>query len=545
MCVATHAAAPTLDHFYPAGGQQGTTVSVSVVGKTDPWPAKVWTDTTGLTFTPDKDKGKYQVIVATNAPPGPHLVRLYNDEGASRVRFFMVGQTREELDKEPNDEFSKPQAVEQLPSVINGKLDRSGDVDSFAVHLKAGQTLVAALNAYTLASTMDGLMRIVDTNGVTHAFNHDSHSFDPLVAFQAKHAGIYVIQVMAFPYPANASENLAGGAGYIYRLTLTTNGWLDHAFPPVLPRTGTTQVKVTGWNLRDGKTEASFQVDGSKIGKGEDTFVISVPGAMNTLRLPVSSSKAWLEQEPNDARDQAQTISIGEGISGTISKRGDEDRFAFTASKGDKLSASVQSSDLGFPLDAWLRVEDSTGKELSKDDDGRTSPDPGINWTAPSDGKFFACVGSTLHRGGSDHIYHLKLTKAEPEYEITVAANAFAIAPGQTNEVKVTTRRRNGHSAKLTITAANLPSGVTLSPFEVPSKDGDATLKLIATSGAKPANGPFQLHVTEQTGTTKMLYHELTSRGIDNGVPQGFNLLVIEKTDQLWLTVLPPKAGKK
>jgi hypothetical protein len=88
------AAPPTLDHLYPAGGQQGTTVTVNVVGKTDPWPVQVWTDTPGLAFKPDKDKGKFQVEVAKDAAPGPRLVRLYNDEGASTLRFFVVSRTR-------------------------------------------------------------------------------------------------------------------------------------------------------------------------------------------------------------------------------------------------------------------------------------------------------------------------------------------------------------------------------------------------------------------------------------------------------------------
>jgi len=35
---------------------------------------------------------------------------------------------------------------------------------------------------------------------------------------------------------------------------------------------------------------------------------------------------------------------------------------------------------------------------------------------------------------------------------------------------------------------------------------------------------------------------DLTSSTVNNGVPGGFNKLVIESTDRLWLTVLPVAA---
>src|SRR4051794_33090916 len=53
------AAAPSIEYLFPAGGHQGTTVTITVRGKPDakdakidPWPAKVWADSPGLEFKP-------------------------------------------------------------------------------------------------------------------------------------------------------------------------------------------------------------------------------------------------------------------------------------------------------------------------------------------------------------------------------------------------------------------------------------------------------------------------------------------------------------
>lgn len=538
------AAAPTLDHLHPAGGQQGTTVAVNIVGKTDPWPVQVWTDTPALAFKADKDKGKYNVEIAKDAPPGPHLVRLYNDEGASTLRFFLVSRTREEPDKEPNDAFASPQRIESLPVIVNGRLDKNGDADSFAVSLEAGQWLIASVDAFRLASTVDALLRLTDTNGVTLAFNHDGRTFDPFLAWRAPRAGVFVVQIMGFAYPATASERLGGGAGCIYRLTLSTGPWLEHAFPPAVPRDRQTTLQLIGWNLAKDARKVDFPFDPSAPAGEANHAEVQWPGALNTLRLLLSTLPEHRETEPNDSREQAQKVAVPVSINGVISKAGDEDRFAFEAKKGDKLRLEIQSASLGFPLDAWLRVEDAGGKELAKDDDSRESADPSLEWTAPADGVFAAAVGGVMRKGGEEHIYRLEITRPEPSFEATVAANAFTVAPGKTNEVKVTVRRRHGHDRKLTLTAQGLPAGVSAEPVEVPEKGGDATVKLAAAPDAKPHNGLWQLFITQEGRPPRPVSHELTSRGIDNGVPQGFTSLVIEQTDQLWLTVLAKQEEK-
>jgi len=533
------AAAPVLEHLYPAGAQRGTTNVVSAIGKQDPWPVEVWTDDARLQFKAEKDKGKFSVIVAPNAEPGPYLVRLYNSEGASTVRYFIVSDSLEVEEKESNDEFNKPQALEKLPVTVNGRLEKNGDVDSFAVNLEKGQWLIASLEAYVLASTMDGMLRIADTNGLQLAYNHDGNrTLDPFLAWQAPAKGTYVVQVMGFPHPANSSINFDGGTGNIYRLNLTTGPYLDYVYPTGVIRASKAEVKAYGWNLTRGQEWMSLGLQTDSRPPTATSTPVRVHSS-NLLNIPLGSLPEQEEKEPNNTTNEVQTLTIPGHVSGRIQQAGDVDRFIFESKKGQKWEVAVQSDKLGFPLDATLRIEDSTGKELAKNDDANNSADPALVWTAPADGKFTIIISSLLRQGGSNYIYRLSVTEPRPSFRATVAANNFNLSPGKTNEFKATVTRMHGHDGKLVFEASGLPAGVSLVAGEVPAKSGDVTLKLIAQADAKPFSGHFTISVKDTAiNITLKAPNELISRGSDNGVPQGYTSLVIEQVDKLWLTVL-------
>src|SRR5437867_2197074 len=89
---------PPLEYLFPAGGQQGASVVVSVGGKIDPWPAKVWTDCAGINFAPATNQNSFAVHISKDVPLGPHLVRIYTEDGASEPRCFVVGDREEQLE---------------------------------------------------------------------------------------------------------------------------------------------------------------------------------------------------------------------------------------------------------------------------------------------------------------------------------------------------------------------------------------------------------------------------------------------------------------
>jgi hypothetical protein len=485
---AATAAEPTLSHLYPAAGQQGTTVSVSVVAKADPWPPEVWVDTQGITFKPSKTKNKFDVEIAKDAAPGPHLVRLYNKDGASIPRFFIVSTEPEIPEKEPNDSFKSPQKIDALPATISGRLDKSGDVDSFGITLKKGETLTAWVEAYVLASTFDGMLRIVDENGNELAFNHDGRTLDPYLKWTAPHDGNFVVQLMGFAYPATASVQLTGGEGCVYRLHLTTGPEPQVNLPP---------------------------------------------------HDPTHQGPQLVEIKPNDTIEKAQAVSVPCTIAGCIDKPGDEDRYAFPVEKQKIYELKVVSARMGMPLDAWLKIENKDGKQLVQKDDTNNSRDPNITWTAPSTGTYYAAIGDVTHHGGPDYLYHLEIAEAVPSVTGTAASHAFTVTAGKSTEIKVTVKCTNGFKEKLQLVAKNLPEGVSAPAVDVPEKGGEVTVKVNADAAASAASRPIDVCLREvQGGWENLVSYSMINTSENNGVPQGYTELVINSTDRLWLTVV-------
>ena len=538
LCALSFAAAPALDHFFPVAIQVGTTNSITAVGKFDPWPAKVWLDTAGILFKPETNSGKFSVEVTTNAPVGPHLIRLFNEQGASALRFLIVTHKAQLAEQEPNDDYTKPQMVEEFPASINGRLEKSGDVDSFAVQLEAGQTLIASVEAFTLASPVDMVMRLLDDRGVQVAWNHDERTLDPFLVWTAKSAATYVLQVFGFIYPAQSEVRFTGNDKCVYRLHLSRGPYVHHTLPLGVQRGTNTALRLVGWNLEKAQHhEIHFDAAGLSAEVSQTSF--RPPGFDNTIMLPVGERAELMEQEPNDIASEANCLEVPGAVTGCIEKTGDQDRFRFAGKKSEKFLLEIQSAALGFPLDAQLGIEDQKGRELAKNDDG-AGVDPKLEWTAPEDGPFVATIGNTLHRGGTNYLYRFSIRRAAPTITMNVSETAFTITPGQTKELKVAVKCLHGFQSKLALSVRDLPQGLAVEPVDVPENGGDIKLKIVASAEAKAFSGPIRIAATEEKSRKEYwAVADLTSSTVDNGVPGGFNKLVIESTDQFWLTVLP------
>ena len=178
-------AAPALDDIFPAGFARGTTNVVRMAGKADPWPPQVWVPGEGVEITVLTNKYELQFVVSPDASIGARLFRLFNDEGASEPGLFVVSDGHELTEQEPNNHFQHPMALEELPVTINGRLEKSGDVDSFRVRVPAGRQLVAAVDSHVLMSKLDAVLRLVSTNGQQLAWNHDFSTIDPRLEWKA------------------------------------------------------------------------------------------------------------------------------------------------------------------------------------------------------------------------------------------------------------------------------------------------------------------------------------------------------------------------
>lgn len=266
------------------------------------------------------------------------------------------------------------------------------------------------------------------------------------------------------------------------------------------------------------------------------------PGVASDSKLELSEIPELMAADPDDP-SAANPLTPPFAVTGAIDRPRREDRIDFFAVKGRAYSLAVTAGRIGSTLEPWLKLEDKNGKRLARNEG--VPRDLDLAWTAPADGVYTAVVGEVTHRGGPDYLYRLAIAEAVPSASANLEKDSSVVVPGKPTELKISLKRLNGFKAPLQLLAQDLPPGVTAPPVEMPAKDGDVTLKLNADPDAAAASQPFHVILREtESGAEHVVPYHLNATAENNGVPQGYSTLVINSTDQPWITVKPAPAKK-
>ena len=463
---------PTLTGFFPAGAARGQSLPITMSGKFDHWPVKCWVDGGGISIEAGPEKGKLAVGVAADARPGVRWVRVYDEEGATGLRPLIIGTLPEIVEVEPNDDPRHPQAIGLTSATVNGRLSRRGDVNGFAVNLDQGQRLVADLEANRhLGSPMDAVLQVVSPTGFVLAQNDDAVGRDPRIIFEAPARATYIVRLFAFPSKPDSSIRFAGGEAFIYRLTLTTGGFLEHVFPLAVSKECSTQVTVIGPNIGECDRDLTIPSDDKP-----DVFTLFHPALPGNTMVRRVTGKSVVEVEPNDLA-RPQELSEHNTISGRIDPPGERDVFGIALKKGEKRVFALESRTFGLPLDAVLKVLDATGKTLAETDDVGKLLDPELAFTAPADGKYRVVVRDLNGRGGPHHAYLLRALAPKPDFTLTLSADKFDVTSSKPANVVVNIIRSNGFSGTIDVMAEDLPDCAVATTAR--SKASDASAKSV------------------------------------------------------------------
>ena len=526
------AAPPNVTALFPAGCQVGQSVEVTAQGSLGEKP-QAWISREGVKLEFAESGNKFKIIVAENAAPGLCWIRVFNAEGASPLRPFVIGTLAEVAEKEPNNSAKDAQKLESSQVVVNGVLDKGGDVDTFAVSLKAGQSLVASLMAKgTLGSPMDGVLQVLGPRGFVMEHNDDDHGLDPQIVFTAPSDGEYGVRVFAFPETANSSIAFAGGANFIYRLTLTTGAFVDHAEPMSVGRVASTsetpvaqRLRLHGWNLPPELAEVPADAGAN------DLFVVRHALLGNTLALPVEPHPSVVELTERPL--EPQEFALPSSMTGVIGKPGEVDVFRLKLAAKQAIVIRTDARSAGSPLDPVLRILKSDGSQLQEVDDGSKGDfDPDANFTAPAEGEYRVAITDRFGLGGPRFFYRLTALASQPDFELRVAADSFVLTPDKPLEIPVTVDRQRGFAQDIEVIATELPEKVTAEPV-VSAKSGDSakSVKLVLkTEAGVTFTGPVHIRgrVKTEPPIEKPASATLTA----------FNTT----TRELWLTVTAPAA---
>jgi hypothetical protein len=479
--LSARAAPPAVTSLFPAGAQRGMTAEVTAAGTFEHWPVQAWASGRGVEVKAGTDKGKLSISVARDAVPGTYWLRLFDEQGASAPRPFLVGTLPEVRDREPNDDPKAPQRLDG-PCVVNGKLDKAGDVDGFAVECRRGQTLVAALEANaTLRSPMDAVLQVVSPAGFVLAQDHDAHGLDPFLAFPVPKDGTYVVRAFAFPATPDASVRFAGGDAFIYRLTVTTGGYGDYTWPLAVSRARPGKVEIVGWNL-----PASLSRKRLKAAPEDESTLID-PAVANPLRVRVEPHPCAVK--PPGAEPFSLTIPMT--VSSRLDRPGAADVYTFAATKGQSIAFRVEALALGLPLVSTLRLTDADGKEVAKAEPPGLSKDPDLTFTPTQELTYRLTVRDAFDHGGPRYAYRLRATRPEPDFALALKADRFTVEAGKTLDVPVTVTRLGGFAGDVEVSAEGLPPAVEVVPPD-PAAKAAPVLRLSAKAEAR-GSGPIRV----------------------------------------------------
>ena len=192
---------PFVTGIFPLGGPAGAQTAVELKG----WNLR----TNELT------------VDAADREAGVHPIRVHKGKLISNHVPFAVDTLPECLEQEPNDEPANAQPV-TLPMIVNGRIDPPGDCDVFRFEGRAGEKIVAEVDARKLDSPLDSVLKLTDADGRQLAFNDDyvdkgagliTHHADSLIAVTLPADGAYYLHL--------ADAQHKGGPEYAYRLRIS------------------------------------------------------------------------------------------------------------------------------------------------------------------------------------------------------------------------------------------------------------------------------------------------------------------------------------
>jgi hypothetical protein len=598
---------PRIDSVSPAGAKAGTTVDELTVTGADleetellifnhpglkaeiivPPPPKVDAkdakDPKKAEPKKEEPKGprpasKFKITVAPDVPPGQYDVRAVNKHGVSNPRVFVVGDLPEVMEKEPNNDV--PEAMKlALNTTVNGTIASPTDVDLFLLPVKKGQRVVLACIAESIDSRAQPLVEVYEQSG-RRIVGHNGP--DAITDFVPPADGEYFVRVAQFTYTA-------GGPQYFYRLTASTNPWIDAVFPPMMEPGKPGQVTLYGRNLPGGTTEPGALVDGRPVeklvvtvnapadgtrlayggrveprGGGTDGFEYRLKGpggVSNGVFIGLAKEKLVVETEPNDKPEQTTEVTAPCEVAGRIDRRADRDAFTFTAKKGETFVIDLWADRLGVPTDFLfsVRAPKATADMAEKDDNPEilnntqfyartTDPDP-FTFTAPEDGKYLVQVMSreSSYQFGPKVTYRLRISPPRPDFRL-VAMPASNHQPDVTvlradgnNYLEVFAFRYDGFTGPIALSVDGLPAGVTCVPQVISTGQRSGSLVLSAAATAAKSSGPITIKGTATIGG-KPVVREARSATITWGVQPMQNLPTSTRLDSTLMLAVRDKS---
>ena len=423
---------PQLDALFPSGGQLGTTLTVRAEGRLGNGPLQAWADDPGIILKPAGTNGEFQVSIAPTTGLGAHVVRVFQTEGVSNPRLFVVGPVPEAVLDSARGTNPPPRelAPSPVPVTLNGRLGRPGESALFPLIVGPDQVLHARLVARGIDSPAQAALTLMTADGT------------PLVVTPRADEPKAELRC---PFPLGGNVRLA--------VALATNA--------------------------PAASNGVYRID-----VNADALVPIVASAPITAN---SENVTAYQRHRNPV-----VLMIPSETRGRVSLAGTNMAYSFHAARNQEFRFVARAGSVGSGLAPVLRVTDLAGNQFA----AVVAPsDAELTWLAPSEGDYLLNVSDAQGRGGRMFTFQLEVSAPVSRFSATLEEDHFALRPGESVDCRVRIHRAPGVIGVLQVSAHGLPAGVTAEPVHGSQDHEHVTLRLRAEPGARPANGPFRIAV--------------------------------------------------
>jgi hypothetical protein len=264
---------PFVDHIFPLGGPRNREVTVQLFGVNLPYKEM------NLQTGPDA--------------PAAKDIRVEHLGEVSNSRSFAVDDGPELLEAELNDLPAQAQTV-PLGTLINGRIEKVGDVDCFRFEGKKGRKVSLEVVARRLGSPLDARLMLLDPEEHIVAVSDDvvdraaglvTHHADASLTYELPATGSYTVRL----------EDLQrkGGSAYTYRLHIggARPDFQLRMVPSSLriPQQGSALVTVHV--LRQGGFDGPVELELRRGARGVTLEKTEIPAGSDKVQLIISADQ--------------------------------------------------------------------------------------------------------------------------------------------------------------------------------------------------------------------------------------------------------------
>lgn len=555
---------PDLLEVYPAGALAGQTIEMKIEGDSLDGIENLKFSHPGITAEkryhpkvknwdePRPVAKSFKISVPENIKPGFYDVRAVGYYGMSSPCLFYVAEkgAGNEIDSEKNK--VKNNSIEHalslsLEETANGKVEKER-ADYYKVSLEKGQRVLMHCWASRLGSKLDAVLSVYDSEGNKINGNNDYIERDPMLDFTAPKEGFYYVSV--------SDQTWSGTKGYVYRLKVSEQPYIETIFPAVSQKGTLNEHTIYGRLLPGGtklKTSSSrgleflkVKIQAPKITEAValnghsplkglyDGFYYKVKNS-NSFRIRLSSHTVLKESEKEDMK-----VSLPIDIAGSFDSEEDVDQVVFDAKEGDRININLFCERQATKSDPFMLIERvvlEEGKEVKTEDileldDLRQVKTQGMydvhsydirkEFLIKKTGTYRIVMGDNFSKYGPLHNYSLHIGKEDLDFKLLafveqfhfegdrrtrVYPGALQLRPKSILPIRIRAFRNGGDLYPIDLTVKGLPEGVKVHKANIFPGEEEAYIVLEANESLKPWRGMIQV-IGKMTDGKRTVEHE-------------------------------------